>query len=163
MKKFAAFSLIELLIVISIIGLLLGIVTPTFRGYQAQKRLLFSQDLLETEIQKAFSLARSEPRIFGVMGSDNANTYTAFSCEYAENATCASGTNGYQEEFLSFEPGIENLNNFFIQFIPPHGDIDSARSTLPQYDIITLQSEEGDKKAQLKINQKSGLIEKIYE
>lgn len=163
MKKFAAFSLIELLIVISIIGLLLGIVTPTFRGYQAQKRLLFSQDLLETELQKSFSLARSEPRIFGVTGSANADMYTAFSCEYIKNEKCTSTSTGYQEEFLSFEPGIKNMNNFFVQFIPPHGDIDSAQSTFPDSDIITLQTKNEEKKAQLKINQKSGLIEKIYE
>lgn len=163
MKKWSAFSLIELIVTLSVIAILAAIVVPTFGGYQQQKRLLFARDILETELQKAFSSARSEPRVFGVSGIANSNTYTVFSCDFVSNEKCEIGSSNYTSEHIPFERGIQNMNNFFVQFIPPHGDIDEMHTVLDDENRITLRTENAEKTTQLKVNQKSGLIEKIYE
>lgn len=160
-----AFSLIELVVVIAIIGILVGIFTPTFSGYQKQKRIEFSADLLQTHLQGAFSQSRSLPQISGVRGSAGSSTYMVFSCGYGENIKCEQGQAGYENTVYELERGISFVNKFFIQFLPPHGDIDdhSDRITLDDKSQIVLQTSDEKIQKKLQIHKKSGLIEKITE
>lgn len=172
MKKYG-FSLVELIVTMAIIGILSGMVAPTFMQYQQKRKLSFSIDLVETALQKSFSNARSEPRIFGVKGEQNGEGYTMFSCVYKEEDTehlCQRSFNDYKETRISFESGVKNRHSFFIQFLPPHGDID-LDSTIDETSVQTgnsenrlvLQNQKTQETNTIRVYTTSGLIEKLYE
>lgn len=166
MKK-SGFTLIEMVVSMAILGVLSGIVAPTFMGYQNKKNRDYSIDLLQTSLQSAFSESRSEIRIFGVKGLISVDGYTFFSCDYFEEedraSVCDDSTEGYTEKLMNYESDIVNKSSFFIQFVPPHGDIDiwnSHRDEKPlgKENIITLVHEGTGDEASLRIYKDSGFI-----
>ncbi len=164
MKKQKGFSLIELIITISIIALLASIIAPSFLDYQKEVRLEFSRDLIETSLSKAFSDARSQSKIFGVKANGGDEEYQSFECKYTVNVQgeaqkCSPASQDYESNIHPIEKGVAVKGSFDIQFFPPHGDTPKNMIST-EISIINTGNSQTIKK--LKIHPQSGLIEKVF-
>jgi len=65
------FTLIEMLVTISVMGLLISIAAPTYKSYDKFRALKNSTELMETVLGQAFSGARSYPHKFTVAQVDS--------------------------------------------------------------------------------------------
>lgn len=160
----SGFSLFEMVVVIIIIGILLSVGVPTFHDYQVQKQLEESRDILESNIQKQFSHTRSQSKVFGIMGTKNNSSITLFSCKYKTNSgtpiKCCQTETPCEEDLRLFNNSIKNIDDFWIQFTPPHGDFDINNTILPSHNIIGITNQNFEKL--IKIHKQSGLIEPLY-
>ena len=77
-----AFTLVEILIILSIIGILATIFVPTWKEYNQQSKLEFSKNIMVSTLSKNFSKSRSLPKIFGVSAESKSNQIKTFECEY---------------------------------------------------------------------------------
>lgn len=154
-----AFTLIEILVVICLIGILAGILSPDFARFFRKNRLENSVRTVETTLQQAFSSSRATPSIFGVRGSNNANQITSYKCE---NAKCDNITETTDE--LETSVNIKD-SNFNVRFIPPHGDMkffnqDGTEKDVNVVELLISILSGGRDEANFKLYKKSGLIER---
>ncbi len=89
MPKYQAFTLIELMIVISILAILMAATIPTFNSYN--KGQIFSQDVRNVQndlrtIQN-FSLSGVAGRSWGIQYQLNGNSYVIYNINYDPTAT----------------------------------------------------------------------------
>ncbi len=152
--KKEGFTMLELIIVFVIIGILAGVGVPNYKRFQANQAQKESVQLIETELGKAFSSARSHPAHFGLQTAEGSNSEVElFEIKPAENN---------EEEILTilktFElPGgmefaKENSEQFRVIFERPYGDIrEDSSQELPIISPI-------GKKVTIILNQDSGLI-----
>jgi prepilin-type N-terminal cleavage/methylation domain-containing protein len=82
-----AFTLIELIVALAIMGILSSLIAPSFFEYQRTKNLDLAAQLLETALSESFSASRSTPHIFGVKGVVATSQIKTFSCSYPEKCT----------------------------------------------------------------------------
>ncbi len=160
----------EMVVSMVIIGLLSSVVTPTFLGYQRQRAFDFSVDILQTSFYQAFSNARSGITIVSIEGHQNASGYTIFECPYNENIRCDGDVKESVITFIDYENGIRNETSFFLQFLPPLGNIDIQNSHIHNTSLnntegsqLTLVQESTEKKRSLRVYPRSGFIEAIFE
>ena len=129
----SAFTLVEILIVLVIMGILASISIPNFISYQQNIKLTDSANLLDADLYEAFSNARSEPLVYVIEGSssDGYNqSYNIYSCKpninpcvpIKEKKKLRPGIIISKIEFEKDGNGTE-FDNFQIRFWAPHGDI----------------------------------------
>ncbi len=159
--KTPAFTLIELIITIALVGILSMISLSTFAHFTQRSNLEHSDQLLESTLQSHFSSARSKPEIFGILGHKDDNFVYEFSCEKVD---CSDRSVIANLPKVNLEKGIKikNPDYFDIRFYPPHGDVkffDNAGDEIAD-EVLTLEIE--NKNGQNKtvtIYRKSGFID----
>lgn len=116
MNTSAAFTLIELIVTISLMGILFAIGAPLFSQFQTSSRLNSSAQTFETAMSEAFSSARSRPECFVVSGGAGAEifTMTSFADKCSEKVI---------ERTFKLNPGVAISPKFDITFSAPFGDI----------------------------------------
>lgn len=151
MKK-NAFTLVELVITLAIMGILGALVVPSFFEYQRAKNLDISAQLIETSLSQGFSSSRATPRIFGVQALKGSSEIETFECDYPD---CT------QKEGKSFSitTDVAIQDDFEVLFLPPHGDISPDSFEGASLDI---EVKNGKNESRiLRIYKSSGLTERI--
>jgi len=153
-----AFTLIEILMVVVIIAILAVISVPSYLQFREQSRLNFSSQLLQTELQKQFSSARSFSRVFGLRGMADSDVFTIYLCE----ALDCSDQSDIESQELQSSIIFESPVSFDVRFFPPHGDLkffnDDGTEKISEDLDIEIKGGGGTKS--IKIYKKSGFIEK---
>ena len=153
------FSLIELLVVITLVAILSGIFAPNFARFFRKSRLENSVRIVETTLQQAFSSARATPYLYGVKGTKDSNEIISFKCLKKNCTSSTDPVDPQNQPPIKLESSvIINSENFEVRFIPPHGDMQFVGET---EDEITIQILSGENDStNLKLYKKSGLIER---
>ncbi len=152
MVKKAAFTMIELLVSITIIGILAAIAGPSFTEFIDASRLSFSTQLVETTLGKAFSETRAKPVsmvLRGWKGSQRMELVTSGAS--ASEKECRLTENTCQQ----LDAGVTFENNFKVRFLPPYGDI---KNNGDDTEIVLVGK---TKKITVKVHHASGLIETL--
>ena len=150
MNKKKAFTLIELVVTMSLMGILFVISAPSFSDFQSASRLNSAAQILETTFGEAFSSARSRPECFIVESKES--DLNKFSLE-SFGSNC-SGSAKISRDF-KFGSGVKFREGFKIKFKPPFGDIESKDSG-----IIEISNSNEDS-VSFEVNKKSGLVTRI--
>jgi len=98
-KKIAGFTLIEILTVISIIGILSAIAIPAYLGYREKA----AHSEAKTNLEAVRLLAEEVFAETSSYGADNTYTY---------NGTYGTADNGIEDLFPAFRPGAVGKLNF---------------------------------------------------
>lgn len=141
--KLRAFSLIELLVVMTLIGIFASLAAPSFMSYQRNRALYNSVRDTESFLSDGFAEARSQREPTRVILSNN-----TLILEYCDRQ--------WQEcEIYNTKdlPNIIETTDFVVDFLPPYGDISSL---VPHNGVIYFILQ--DKTHALYINQQSGLV-----
>lgn len=114
------FTMIELIIVITLLGLLTAIAGPSFSQFIETSRLQYSQQLVETNIGKAFSSARSHPETKTIHGWAGSRSFELLPPNISpqKNPCITKSETCYQ-----LDRGVRFEEDFSITFTPPYGDI----------------------------------------
>lgn len=127
-KRNKAFTLVEVLFVLVLLGIITALSAPHFRGFLAKQQLINGVTFVEGTLQDSFSRARSEQMVFGLRIEPG--MVHEVSCPYEIIAgTPACGTPRLEKLLLwDGKPVLETLNLTVdrpgeILFAPPHGDI----------------------------------------
>lgn len=115
------FTLIELIVVITLFGILAAISGPSFAQFLESSRLQYSQQLIETSLGQAFSSARSHPESITVHGWAGSRFF-----EFVPQNSVAQITPCKKESATcrQLDRGITFQDDFSITFTPPYGDIE---------------------------------------
>lgn len=156
--KTKGFTLMELLVVITLIGIIASMVGPGFLDFYERKNIKDSVQTIKTTFSKGFSSARSNNLIFGVKGRKSDQEITFFECDFPD---CTTPTN-FKTEKLESDVTI-NSDDFEIRFSPPHGDIIyfSENGVANISDETFEIAVENNYLKKIKIYKKSGLIEAL--
>lgn len=157
-NKTKGFTLMELMVVITLIGIIASMIGPGFLDFYERKNIKDSIQTLKTTFSKGFSSARSNNLVFGVKGLKNKQEITFFECDFPN---CTNQKN-FKTESLESKVSI-NSDNFEIHFSPPHGNIsyfaeNNVENTTDEFFEVTLKNKYFKK---IKIYKKSGLIEAL--
>ncbi len=160
-SKTPGFTLVEIIISVIIIGILAVVSLSTFSHFREKSNLDLSAQILESTLQKSFSQARSNPAIFGVLGTENGNKVYTFRCE---EANCADRDPLNILPITKLEGGVQIKTSeyFDIRFLPPHGDIeffDEAGEKLAGEELTLEITTKNNETKSLKIHKQSGFIE----
>ena len=126
----AAFSLVEMLVVLTLVAVILGITVPHFRGFFTARELQNAASLFENLVDETYSRARSEQNIVGL--KIESGKLSTFTCEYLTDADGnITGCDGAPlEEEVEWEGRsvgsalkVTFDTPFNIYRTPPHGDI----------------------------------------
>lgn len=156
--KSKGFTLMELMVVITLIGIVASMIGPGFLDFYKRKNIKDSVQTLTTTFSKGFSSARSKALIFGAEGKKEEGEIIFFECDFP---SCTTKTN-FQSEELEKNVKIKS-DDFEIRFFPPHGDIgyfseNGLENTIDDDFEIRLENKYARK---IKIYKKSGLIETL--
>lgn len=155
------FTLIEMLVVITIMGVLASLIGPGFWEYQRHHRLQLSQQLVETMIAEGFSQARSRPNVFSVSMLGGSGVVVFETCDYKPKETFTTCDNPVERR-QSLEGEVTVAERFTVRFFPPHGDMqvrDQAGNVVDKL-TITLQNPRGEKR-QTRLHAASGFVETL--
>lgn len=143
------FTLVELMVTLTLI-VLLGLLTiPSYAQFQQQQRLRTAERTVESTLYNAFFSARSHPVPSGVRMEDDGTQIIAFVCD---DRPCTTRTETPQD----LPPGVFLRSGAFeILFHPPHGDIDPASFPDATLGIILGNS----RSTTVRVHKVSGLIE----
>ena len=147
--NYCGFTLVELLVTMSIIAILFAVGMPAFSDFQSTSRLKESAETLETAFGEAFSSARSRPECFVLSGTGNSLKLESFDkrCE---------GDAKISRDF-ALNPGVEISENFKIKFKPPFGDLEFVSETETESDELKIELCNKDC-VNFVVYQKSGLL-----
>ncbi|MBT3349478.1 prepilin-type N-terminal cleavage/methylation domain-containing protein [bacterium] len=153
MKKFSAgFTLIELIVSITILAILAAVTVPSFRGFQRATRLENSVQIVETTLAAGFSTARSQRKIVTISGAENGAEIFSEKCDTDEK--CEIGK-------FALESGVEFGEKFEVKFSPPFGDADFEELEKQESEkVVSIES--GGDRVNLKIFKNSGLISRFF-
>ena len=152
-SKAAGFSLIELLVVITILGLIMAMVAPNYLRYYQKTNLENTAKLLQSTLYEAFSLARSRAGHYQVVGTKDNDFIEILKCD---DLSCSSTTPESTFEFLG--QNTLQVQDLQVQFSAPLGNLSfpAEASTIKEIDVIV---GDGTASKALKIYRDSGLIE----
>lgn len=146
-----AFTLIELLMVIALLGILASMVGPGFFEYLTRENLIGSQKTMAKELEKAYTTARTKPLTVTATGLKGQDHISLMTCSAPDTCT----TKILELEGATLLEG----DDFSITFAPPFGDITNLSEPLLIGLNVQNQPSFGIKK--IKVWEKSGLIELI--
>lgn len=167
-NKKPGFTLIELLIVLVLIGGLVGLAAPTFRGYQHRQAVQNTLNDLAADLTMAYSEARSKSRMIRVLmvpGIDGkVLSYQVDSCEPGGALVCDLD----QRDTILLPPGvmiIYGTGDLDIRFQPPYGEVEilldgSTWGDAVNESYLDLQVKNHLSERILRLHAVSGLIEK---
>ena len=158
--KKSGFSLIELLTVITIIGILSSIAVPSYMKFYRQTNLKNAVGELKSGLNEAFSHARSHSETVIVTGAEDAQTFLVESCETKD---CINKKSVEGFENITFKGKVFLKTTFEIKFLAPFGNIDydKNRADNPNEVELEIKLENQDASQSLKIYKKSGLVETL--
>jgi prepilin-type N-terminal cleavage/methylation domain-containing protein len=146
------FTIIELIVVITLLGLLAAIAGPSFSQFIETSRLQYSQQLVETNIGKAFSFARSHPETKTIHGWAGSRSFSVLPANIPpQNTPCATES----ETCHQLDRGVGFEEDFSITFTPPYGDIEPREGET----VIRLKSK--NYAVQMIVYHASGLVETL--
>lgn len=134
MKKvgYPAFTLIEILVVVVLMGILATIMAPDYLRFKQRIDLKNSLSLLQTDFYEAYSLARSRSRHYEVRGLQNSNFYQLWECTdfdltddglyNCSDSVEVSGPDGEISRNLVGNTELASAD-FRVRFLAPHGDM----------------------------------------
>lgn len=162
-KKSSAFTLVEIMVVMVLMGVLLAITVPHFRGMTHTRNLVDAAKMVESELIRSFSLARSEGTSVGLILETVGGTQL-FRCEYDGTSGCDSTTKTpllIDDAILGDAFSIEVDEEKEIFFRAPHGDIidNASFSGDPNIATIKITHTKSNDIRTLTLYQLSGLIE----
>ena len=159
-EKNKAFTLIELVVTMSIVAILFVTATPLFTEFQQASRLNSAAQILETILGEAFSSAHSRPECFVVETDKKLAGFTMKSYSY-ENKECKEDEKTSRD--FAFSSGVEVFPAFKINFEPPFGDLEFLPEDDPILEAlrIELYNNGGENKVSLMIYKNSGLVTRI--
>ena len=144
------FTIVELIVSITIMGIIAVMAVPSFSAFINASRLSFSTQLVETTLGKAFSQARAKPVAMVVRGWKYSRRMefvradeppSVGECQTSE-ATCQQ-----------MDSGVYFSDDFEIEFLPPYGDIDGENSNTE----ITISGP--SESVKIMVHHSSGLVE----
>lgn len=133
-QKIRGFSLIEILIVVTLMGVLIGISAPGIQRFYQNYNRKNSVEVLESSLSEGFSTSRSKNEKITISGKKSADFFSI-----NQKKKNLFGNVQFQEDFQ-------------ITYLPPFGDITEDSS-----EEIILKN---NKSIVFRIYKKSGLIEK---
>jgi len=153
MLKAKAFSLIEVLVVITIIGIITVISAPNYAQYNQKANLENTTKLFQSDLYEAFSLSRSRGKHFQVVGIKDQNFIEILACD---DLSCSASTSHDRFEFLG--KNTIKSSDFRVQFNAPLGDITFPDDPSDPQELELKIGDDNNERS-LKIYQKSGLIQ----
>jgi prepilin-type N-terminal cleavage/methylation domain-containing protein len=154
----AAFTLIEILVVIVLIGIITVIAAPDYMRYRQQIDLKNSISLLQTGFSEAYSQARSRSKHYFLEATDGADHYLVFECDdFLCNTRTpipnnVSGTFNHELEGNTLFDGT----SFTVKFLAPHGDMEIVSPS--GTDPLTINLDNRGLSDDLTLYKQSGLI-----
>lgn len=100
----AGFTLLELVVLMSIIGVVLALSYSPWRGYRAKERLRYGTIQVATDLREAQERAKYERRQYTVTFTASSRAYTIASSggSFAENASLPDGVVGTANTVVTF-------------------------------------------------------------
>lgn len=148
-RKIAGFTLIELIVTMSLMGILFAISAPVFSQFQSSSRLKSSVQMLETSFGEAFSSARSRPECFVIEGNEG-----SFSLKSYDREDCGELSNPKISRDFQLNLGVKFNEEFSVKFKPPFGDIEILEEGSDQQEIKMCN----DECVLFTVHKKSGLV-----
>ena len=148
----AGFTMIELIIVIALLGILTVMTGPSFSQFIETSHLQYSQQLVETNIGKAFSAARSHPETKTIHGWAGSRSFALLPANVSPQK---NPCNTESETCHQLDRGVTFENDFSITFTPPYGDIE------PREGQTVIQLKSKNHMIQMVVYHASGLIETL--
>lgn len=146
------FTIIELIVVFTLLGILAAIAGPSFSRFIETSRLQYSQQLVETTIGKTFSFARSHPETRTIHGWAGSRSFSVLPPNgVTPNTPCDTES----ETCHHLDRGVTFEEDFSITFTPPYGDIDPREGET----LIRLNSK--NYTVQMIVYHSSGLVETL--
>ncbi len=155
--KKTGFSLVELLVTVTIIGLITAIAAPSYLEYYRKTNLDNATKLLQASLNEGFSKSRSQAHHYEVSGEKDQPFFVIKKCE---DKTCSSTTALYSLAQTTFPGDVQIISEAFrIRFLAPHGDLEFPDDASLEHLTITLKTHHYDSRT--KIYKNSGLIERL--
>ncbi len=152
-KHKLGFTLVEILVVVTIIGIIAAILVPNYLEFYKKSNLESTIKLTQATLSEGFSYARSRSNHFLVVGTQGQTFIEVQSCD---DLACSSTTT--QEKFDFLGSNKLKSNDLKIKFLAPHGDLEFPDEASSVEEIIIKIGDDTLERS-IKIYKKSGLIE----
>lgn len=155
-KKCQAFTLVELLVTITVAAILFTISMPMYSEFQASSRLKISAQRVETFFGEAFSSSRSRPEHFIIEADKDLSYFEIKNCN-----SCECDNLQKSSKRISLNPNVKFRESFEVCFVPPFGDI-KILSKNENKDFLDIEIYNTNS-IFFRLYKKSGLITQIYD